>query len=208
MPNYTLDGLTERIRAAKDKHADYLALLLNHYEQRSEMRRAKNIGVLAFCGYGRAGKDLSAEYLCRLSKGRLKYPGSLSMIALPIIATAAEDTEDHAWAHRHNVRDFWIEACHALRGDDYSLLLRLSLGRGDVVAGVRGLFKIDDISRRNVVAGTIWVRNNRVEKDKTVEYDEEDCNCTIVNNGSRLELFARLRKFVGLLQAGYSFGEV
>lgn len=208
MPNYSLDGLTQRVLAAKEQHADYLAALLKAYEERSAMRREKQIGVLAFCGYGRAGKDLSAEYLCRLSKGHLTYPGSLSQIALPILATAAGDTEEHAWIHRHEVREFWIEACHALRGDDYSLLLRLSLGRGDVVAGVRGLFELDDIRRREIVAGTVWVRNNRVEKDKTVEYDEEDCNCTIVNHGSRLELFARLRNFVGMLQAGYSFGEV
>lgn len=204
--NYTLDNLEARAEAAKLANADYLNRLAEQYKQRAERRQKLGIPVIAFCGHGRSGKDLSAEYLSFL-KPQVVYPNSLSRVVLPLIAHMSGDTAEHAWEHRHNVREFWIEACHKIRARDLTLLLRMSLGIGDVVAGIRGLFEIDSVRQQKTADYIVWVRNDRVEKDKTVEYGEEDCDFTILNNGSRMELFARLRKFVSLLQQGYFKGD-
>lgn len=204
-PNYSLDDLPTRAAEAKQAFSAYVADLLAKFEQRRERRTKLNLPVLAFCGYGRAGKDLSAEYLSK-HVPNIVYPNSLSRIVLPLIAHMARDSQEHAWEHRHSVRDFWIEACHAVRGSDYTLLLRMSLGVGDVVSGIRGLFELDVVKQTQLADALIWVRNDRVEVDKTVEYGENDCDFTLVNNGSRLELFARVRKLVSLLQKGYFKG--
>ena len=199
-PDYSLHNVRERAEEAKLKHQDYIAGLMQKYAERTLWRKSKNVPVIGFCGHGRAGKDTAAEFLCGHTLA--VYPGSASSMVLPVVATALGVSPEQAWNERHQHRQFWIEFCHAFRGRDYSLLIRMCLGAGDVAVGVRGRLELEHAVAEGVLGTTLWIDNNRVQPDPTVEYGPEDCDFVVPNHGSRMELYARMRKFIKILQAG------
>lgn len=196
--DYSLDRIQDRVDAAKAVHADYVKRRLRGYDQRSRRRKKLGLHVIAYCGHGRAGKDTAAEFMAG-AYGAV-YGGSLSGAALPIIAEAAGVPPAQAWAERHQRREFWLAGCHALRGGDYTLLLRMSLGEGDSVAGIRGRLELDAAAYEGVVYRSLWVDNRRVAVDPTVEYEAGDCDLAIPNHGSYREFYSKLRRFAALLQ--------
>ena len=129
-PNYSLDNLEERANAAKQALNDRLVELEGAYHERCILRAASGIIPIGFCGMGRAGKDTAAEYICKQSGA--VYPNSASWLVLPFIAHMIGISTERAWQERHQRRAFWIAACHAFRGKDYTLLIRMCLGAGDV----------------------------------------------------------------------------
>ncbi len=192
--NYSLDGLADRAAAAKDAHAGRLSDTLALYEGRTDHRRRRGIPAFGFCGMGRAGKDTAAEYVCAHTDA--VYPRSASWQALPFIAHMIGVSEEEAWNSRHQNREFWIAACHAFRGSDYTLLVRLCLSAGDVAVGIRGRLELAAAVRTGVVDLTLWVDNPRVPKDVTVEYGPEDCDIVVTNHGSITEFYAKLHRLV------------
>lgn len=197
---YTLENITEQVEYARRVHKDYVDSLLQAYEERCTWRQKKNIPVIGFCGFGRAGKDTAAEFLC--SHTEAVYPGSASSMMLPLVATAAGVDKDQAWAERHQYRQFWLEFCHAFRARDYSILVRMCLGAGDVVVGTRGRLELEHSVSSRVIHATLWIDNNRVQTDPTVEYGPADCDFVVPNHGSLMELYARMRKLIGMLRTG------
>jgi len=157
--------------------------------------------VLALCGYGRAGKDYSAKYLCSLTA--MQYGGSTSSVVAPLIANALNQPVDQTFAERHDNRMFWFEFCNALRLHDPSMLARMNLGSGDMVVGIRSEVELHACVSQGVVDYTVWVDNPRAELDPTVEYGQEDCHLTVSNCGSRLQLFEKLDKLLDLMSKTY-----
>jgi hypothetical protein len=196
--DYTLDGLEDRARAALLACRDYVEGLKLDYVRRWAWRRERDIPVLGFCGMGRAGKDTAAEYYCAVTD--VVYPGPASSLILPLVAHVANDTPEHAWRVRHDHREFWIAACHAIRGKDYDMLVKMCLGAGDVAVGIRGRLEFEKCARDGVVDLLVWIDNPRVPADITVEYGPEDCDVVLPNHGSRRELYAKVYKLVEMLR--------
>lgn len=197
-PDYTLTNLVERAAEAKKKHKSYIDELLENYERRQRWRRKRAIPSVGYCGMGRAGKDTAAEFYC--AHTGTKYPGSSSQMVLPIIATMVGISEEQAFAERHQHREFWIDACHAIRNPDFTLLLRMCLGAGDVAVGCRGRLELYHAVRDKILDVTIWIDNPRVPNDPTVEYGPEDCDFMVPNRGSHSELYSRIERVVSLMK--------
>lgn len=195
--NYSTTNLHERVAEALKHHAAYLDSTLTRFDAQKARRAARGIPVLAFCGMGRAGKDTAAEYFC--SYNELVYAGSASNMVLPLIAHVIGLPEETVWLERHSHRQFWIEACHAIRGRDLTLLTRMALSKSDVVVGLRGRLEFDANVRSGLLDATVWI-DSGVPDDPTVEYGASDCDVMIPNRGSRTELYAKLRKFTALLK--------
>lgn len=197
-PNYSLDDLPARAAQAKNRWKDYLRTWLHEFEGRRLVLKQAGIPAVAFCGMGRAGKDTAAEYLC--AQLDIKYPKSASWLISPLVAEMAEIPAEVAWETRHQNREFWIHACHALRGKDYGMLVRMCLGAGDVAVGIRGRFELDRVLNDGTIDLAVWIDNPRVPKDPTVEYGPEDCDLVIPNHGSLLEFYRKLRNVAKILK--------
>lgn len=193
--NYSLENLKERAEEARKANAGYIANLEEAYLNRCEHRRLNGIPVVAYNGYSRAGKDTAAEYIGGITKGRVLYAGSSSWRGMPIMAHMVGISPEQLYAERHEHRDFMIAAFHAIRGDDYSFLVRLALGASDLVVGVRGRLELDELVRSRTVLLNAWIDNPRVPKDKTVEYGQDDCDLSIHNHGSLFDFYARVYRF-------------
>lgn len=200
MPNYSMDGLDERAREAREAHQDYIVGTMSKYEARCAWRKERKILAIAVLGMGRAGKDTAAEFLCGHTE--MVYPQSSSWMALPMIAHMIGISPEKAYEERHQNRKFWINACHALRGREYDFFAKLCLSAGDIAVGLRGRLELDQVVRKSVVDLTIWIDNPRVPADETVEFGADDCDIVIPNHGSRLDLYARLHKLLRLLHCG------
>lgn len=196
-PNYTHTDLLERARASREKFKDYVAQKLDGFAERQARRRERAVPVLAFLGMGRAGKDTSAEYFCL--KTGLSYVGSSSSMVLPIIADSIGVPPARAWVERHQNRQFWIDWCHAFRHDDPAMLVKMSLGCGDVAVGVRGKVELHTVQQQKLIDYTVWVDNPRVENDPTVEFGVADCDFSIPNYGGVTGLYQRIDVLVRML---------
>lgn len=196
--NYGFGRMEERAADARGVYSDYLSDCQAQYEARMRLREERGIVPVAFCGYGRAGKDTAAEYLCEQINS--VYPKSASWIILPLVAHMAGVSREQAWDERHQHRQFWIQACHALRGEDYGLLVRMCLGLGDVAVGIRGSRELQTIQQQRIVHLSIWIDNPRSPIDPTVEYDPSACDVMIPNWGSKEEFFAKLDKIIPLMK--------
>ena len=207
-----MSGLKARADLARTAHAGYLRTLEDKYQHRKAWREQFRIPALGIGGMGRAGKDTAAEFLCACTK--MIYPGSASQMILPLLTNMVYDDnrdvleesrpsiEQKVFDDRHSHREFWIAACHALRGNDYGLLVRMCLGAGDIAVGIRGRLELETVLRDQIITTAMWIDNPRVPHDITVEYGPEDCDVMIPNYGSVLELYAKLRKWLYCAQYG------
>jgi hypothetical protein len=135
----------------------------------------------------------------------MEYPGSCSTLVLPVIAHTLQMSEAQAWAERHDHRQFWIDWCHAFRNPDYTKLVRMVLGSGDVVAGIRGRLEFEAAHREALIDLSVWIDNPRAPADPTVEYGKDDCDLVISNGGSLREFYAKLNRFVSLLEERFFY---
>lgn len=197
-PDYSLNNLLARARSSRERFADYVQAKLSLFEIGQAARAARRVPVVAFLGMGRAGKDTAAEYFCLVTG--LTYAGSSSSMVLPIIADSIGIPPEQAWEERHQNRKFWIEWCHAFRHDDPALLVKMCLGAGDVVVGVRGKIELHTVQQARLIDYSVWVDNPRVPVDPTVEFGVADCDFSIPNHGGVTDLYRRIDVLVRLLQ--------
>jgi hypothetical protein len=196
--NYSFENLEERMEAAKKHHWQLLHDYEEAYDVRCEHRKKCGILPIGFCGMGRAGKDTGAEYMCEHVLG-MKYPGSNSQLVLPFMAHVIGLPKEQVFKERHEHREFWIAALHAFRGKDYTKIIRMCLGAGDVSVGIRGRLELDAAIRSNTVQLAMWIENPRVPKDITVEYGPEDCDVMVPNCGSLLEFYSKIQRLIRVL---------
>ncbi len=202
--NYDRRGIDERALAALVEHKEYVTTRCNEYEARTKMRHEKKIPVLAFLGYGRHGKDTAAEWWCKVAG--TTYNSSASRAVLPIVATMAEDTPEHAWEVRHDNKDFWIEACHAIRRRELTLIVKLTLAVGDVLVGIRCGKELFEAKRLEMIDYSLWLKRPTIGRDKTVEFGEEDCDAVLLNNASKDLLYTRVERLHRLVSGSFSKG--
>jgi hypothetical protein len=139
--------------------------------------------VVAFCGYGRAGKDESAKILARLTG--LRYGGSLSWAGLPHMAQVLGLCPQEAWDTRHTRREEWKAHLDFYRKDDPSRLVRDLLGYADIVVGVRAGIELHHARHVDkLIDHAVWVHRPGTPADTTVTYTESDCDEVLVNAGN------------------------
>jgi hypothetical protein len=198
--DYSFDDISERAKTAVRDLQPYIKQTLQDYEERCKWRKTHVGPTFALLGKGRAGKDTAAEYMCSQVPGML-YGGSSSNRLLPFVAKMIGIPETVAFTERHQHRDFWIAAGHAIRGSDLTLLARLALGKSDFAIGLRGRHEVHACVRAGIVDYTIWI-DRQVPDDPTVEFTAGDCDIMIPNHGSYFEFFKKLDRFIALLQSG------
>jgi hypothetical protein len=185
------------VKKAYELKTGYVQRLLKAYVERQKYRDQHQIPVLAFCGYGRAGKDLGAEWLGH--NYDILYGGSTSEIMNPLIAAVLEKDEKTCYAERHEDRLYWFNFCNTFRADDPTLLAKMLLSRSDTVVGIRGAIELESCISRGILNLAIWVENPRVDVDPTVEYISKDCDIIVENGGTKMEYFAKLRKLANCI---------
>lgn len=185
-------------RASRWKYGKEIDDILAHGAERTHLRRSMCVPVVAFLGYGRAGKDTAGEYWCQ--RLGIHYVGSLSAMVAPFLARSVGDTIDNAWRLRHRHRDFWLNWCHGFRDGDLTLLLRLGLAVGDVIVGVRGRMELAAVRREALAWPLIWVGNSRCPDDPTVEFLERDCDITILNEGTHFDYYRKIDALIDMMK--------
>lgn len=198
-PDYSLDNLPARALSAKLVYAKHYGRLEFEFNQRNVLRKREHVRAFAVCGMGRAGKDESAKWLCK--RLGVEYPESLSTIVLPLVAHMVGRKKVEVFAERHDHRDFWIAACHAIRGPDYGCLVRWGLGHGDCAVGIRGKEEMATVRRERLAQLLIWIDNPRVPNDHTVEYGPDMCDLVIPNHGTLEDLYGRLEIIAPLIRS-------
>lgn len=203
MSDYTVvsaDVFNKLAMSAYEANKSYIDSLNNAFRDRQRLRKDATTPVVAFCGWGRAGKDTAAQWWCKTAG--LLYSGSASKIVNPLVAHMAGDDPEHCFSVRHENKDFWIEACHALRRLDLTLLIRMALGAGDVLVGVRCGKELHEARRLGMFDYSIWI-SRMVPRDKTVEYGEKDCDTTVNNDGSVSALYERIERLYRFVSGSF-----
>lgn len=198
---YDLRDMGLRAADALAAHAGFVAEMEKRFRARQEVRQALNIPAVAILGYGRAGKDTAGAYLAR--ELGLPLGGSSSDNLGVFVAHMVGKPYAEAYAERHSYRKFWIEAGHAVRGRDLTMLARMVLARGDFAVGLRGREELHGCQRSGLVQFSLWVDNPRVPRDETVEFGPDDCDLVVPNHGSFTQFYAKLDKLCVLLKTKY-----
>lgn len=191
MGNYSFDGLAERAQAALEAHRWQVELMEADYVTRTHLRREMGVPALAILGMGRAGKDEAGLFLAKTFNH--VTPKSSSLNALPFVAHMIGIDAGHAYAERHQHREFWVEACNQLRRPDLTTLARWCLGQCDFAVGLRGRDEVPAVVKGGVVDLTIWVSRD-VPTDPTVEFTSKECDFVVENHWSLEEFHTRLTR--------------
>jgi hypothetical protein len=191
---YVIERMSRRV-------ADATLVLKNFIHERlEEFAERQKLGLprLAFLGHGRCGKDLAGKYLAQ--KLGWRYGGASSDILKEYVAILVDKPVKDVWAERHQNRPFWIAAGHAIREHDLTLLCRMALSLSDFAIGLRGCQEVHTCIATGVVQLAIWIDNDRVPEDPTVEFSMKDCDITVTNHGSKFDFYRKLDRLSDVLK--------
>lgn len=141
---------------------------------------AERLPTIAFCGYGRAGKDTAGKILWR--KTPLVYSGSLSWAGLPYMAERLGLCPQDAWETRHERREEWKRMLDEFRAEDATKLIRMSLALGQIVVGIRAKEELAAAKAAGILDYSVWVHRAGTPVDPTVTYTWRDCDLVLFNN--------------------------
>lgn len=150
---------------------------------------------LLFVGYGRAGKDEACKFLSSFTT--LRNAGTTSKYLAKYVAEGLGISEEEAYARRHEsdeMRILWFNKGNEIRNGDPTLLAREALKHGELSGGIRSMEEILGVRDQGLCDLIIWVANNRVPKDPTVEFSEKECDLVIPNHWSLSEYYNRLER--------------
>ncbi len=151
---------------------------------------------LCFVAPGRSGKDCAADYLGKITT--LKYSGSASNVVCPLIAKELGISEEQCWNERHDNRTFWKNWCDNFRKDDPAKIVKQMLLNGNLVVGLRGYKEI--IAAKELTDLVIWISNNRVAIDNTMEFGSEVCDIVVENHTTLEDYYKKLHRLANSLQ--------
>jgi hypothetical protein len=158
--------------------------------------------VIAFCGYGRAGKDTGAEWF--RDHTDLVFAGGCSWTARIYMAKRLSEDEgrlitpDEAYTRRHEDRMKWYTYLNEYRKDDPARLIRDCLEHSDIICGVRDYAELIAAKAQGLLDLIIWVDRD-VPVDPTVTYSIDDCDVIIRNHGDVQVYYQRLERLARLL---------
>ena len=197
MTEVDLTQIKEQVAEVRIAKKDVFEALNQAYLDRVALRLELGIPPLGICGHGRAGKDLAAAWIG--SNYNLLYTGSISKIISPLVAYSTGRSVEEAFNDRHNDRMYWFEYCNEVRRQDPTLLVKFTLSANDMAVGVRGDIELEACRSSGILDASIWIDNDRVDIDPTLEYAIDDCDIAIRNCGSKVSFFKRLRSLAGML---------
>jgi hypothetical protein len=114
----------------------------------------------------------------------LRYAGSFSWAALPMMAKILNEHPCQAWEQRHQKREIWKRELDAIREKDQCFLAREVLKTGDIAAGLRDKKEIDAVRAEKLFDHILWVDRLGTPVDPTVTYRPSDCDEVVWNDGS------------------------
>lgn len=154
--------------------------------------------ILCFLGPGRAGKDTACEYL--RDRYGFRFEGSSSWAMRHFVASRLGLPVDEAWATRHDNRMEWKQILDEYRRTHgQSSCIREMLKFGDLVCGLRDHKEIAAGVKEGLLDLVVWVENVRVPVDPTVEFREDHCDVTVLNNGTLESYYAKLDRLMAAL---------
>lgn len=145
------------------------------------------ITKLCIVGWGRAGKDVAGVALSRYTT--LRYGGSTSWAALPMVAKFLDVHPQIAWSERSSNRDVWYRLCNAYRHEDPTRLIRKVLEQGDMVCGVRDREEFFAGKEKKLWDYSLWIDRPGIMPDPTVTFSASDCDEIFVNNFHTVERY-------------------
>jgi len=200
MPDYSLQDLDVRAKKALAALSLYVTDHDEHYRYVRDLRARMRVPQIALLGMSRAGKDTAALFLAQFFV--FPKPQSSSLTVLPLIAHMAQGDREDVYKYRHENREFWLQACHALRADDPTRLARWSLCDSPFSIGLRGKKEFDAVRNEGIIDLSVWIDNSRVAVDPTVEFTRDDCDVVIDNHTSLDKFYDRLTRFGKLVYFG------
>lgn len=135
-----------------------------------------------FAGPGRAGKDVGAQILAKLTG--LRYAGSFSWAAIPFIADFLKQHPMKCWEERHQNRQLWKDRLDYIRDGDETLLAELALATGEIAAGIRDRKELSAVKEAGLFTRIFWIERPGIPEDPTLTFTAADCDEIIVNYGT------------------------
>jgi hypothetical protein len=135
-------------------------------------------------GWGRSGKDEAARFMD--NHLGVRYAGSTSWAALPLMAELLKTHPQLAWEHRHENRELWKAACDQFRADNPLLLMQRAFHatpEGRVITGVRDKVELLAAKSRCLFDHIVWIDRTGIPEDPTVTYDASYATDYIRNDG-------------------------
>ncbi len=181
------------------KEAEYIEQQLRRYKVRRARLKKLWLPTVAWCGWGRAGKDEAGEWLSEHSKDEILYAGGgNSLAAAPLIGSALGVPAHEAYRDRHSCRMFWFHFLNGLRDiHGQTTLVKMTLATSDTVTGIRSGLELRSAQTEGLIDRVVWVHRPGVPQDFTVEYDELDCQYAVINGGTLQEYHDKLRRLCG-----------
>jgi hypothetical protein len=144
-----------------------------------------NPSKILVLGWGRAGKDAAGAFFN--DHLGLRYCGSTSWSALPLLAEHWGRPDQLVWEERHQNRQLWKDTLDGFRKDDPTLLIRRALlrdPRGRVVTGVRDRSEVLAAKEQKMFKHVLWIERPGIPPDPTVTFSASDCTDFVKNDGS------------------------
>ncbi len=163
-------------------HKEFIDATLERYERRKQGGLPDIVPM--FGGHGRSGKDEAALALKTMG---WKFETSMSQVCLPLIALDRKESEEVAFRERHEHRHFWRGWYDGLRDVDPTVLVRMTLASNDMLVGIRSKKEFLACREAELFNLAVWVNRPGIPVDPTLEYAEEDCDCTLLNSRGLVE---------------------
>jgi hypothetical protein len=152
--------------------------------------------MIAFCGYGRSGKDTSAYMFSKITG--IPYAGSISWMHKEIVAAKLGIPDQLAWDTRHEIREDWKRILEEYRGDDPAKLIRTCLKFSPIVCGARTFLELQAALQEGLIKIAVWVDRPGIAKDPTVTYTSSNCTHVLNNAGDLRELNNQIAAFISV----------
>ena len=145
---------------------------------------------VALIGPSRCGKAEVRERLSRLWRQPAEF-GSSSWYATSFVCSALAVSREQFYEQRHQYRAFLYHFCKGIRDVDATLLVRLSLEKHRIAAGMRDKAELSACRKAGLLPLVIWI-DREVPSDPTLELTEDDADLVLNNHGSLLDLDRRV----------------
>lgn len=156
---------------------------------------------LAICGHGNAGKDEVANILTDLLG--LEYHASTSEFAANIVfdwwGKDHYESVHLCWHDRRNHREKWRDIIREYNTPDPLRFYRDCLANQDALVGVRTSDDLRACRDAGLCDLWLWVERAGYKSDPTMEFTANDCDVTIVNNGTVHDLRLKLNRLASFL---------
>ena len=160
--------------------------------------------MIAICGPGESGKDEASRWLAENTI--LLYKKSTSQAAAEVVFERwGKDhyyTVQECWNDRRNHRQTWQDTILAYNAEDpeHIRLYREMQHTHDIFNGIRTKADLEACRRHGLIHLAIWIRRDAVPNTDPMIVTEQDCDITIVNNGSLDEFHRKLAALAQYLE--------